>query len=166
MLRIIGNGEQKMMSNKIESLIERVRNLKKDKKSEISDSMTEKLEKELCVILPNDFKVLCRFYGYDYFSYSQFYSFSEGVILETKYWREQENLPHEYIVLSSDDASFELIKTISDKECRVIICDYQDFFNLCERGNFMYETTTFKSFTDFYEFLLTEEESYRAESKK
>jgi hypothetical protein len=156
-----------MSNNKIELLIERAKIFSEGGKWILTEEIIQNVEASLGVVLPDDFRELCKICRYDIIGGFQFYNFGRNEVIETtKYWREQENLPHEYIVLSSDDASFELIKTISDKECRVIICDYQDFFNLCERGNFMYETTTFKSFTDFYEFLLTEEESYRAESKK
>ena len=62
-----------------------------------------------------------------------------------------------------DDVSFLLLKTKSLDESGVIWCAYKDFFILCEGKPMEYNPTIFPSFTDFFEYLLYEEEKMQAE---
>lgn len=62
-----------------------------------------------------------------------------------------------------DDVSFLLLKTKSLDESEVIWYAYQYFFNLCDGKPMEYNPTIFPSFTDFFEYLLDEEEKMQAE---
>ncbi|WP_375333523.1 SMI1/KNR4 family protein [Candidatus Tisiphia endosymbiont of Xenochironomus xenolabis] len=151
----------------VNSCIKRVSLLKQDSKPELSEEMVKNVEIKLNIFFPEDFKILCNFYGYDFFRLFSFYNFEdeEGVIEETKYYRKKHNLPSNYLVLFSDDVSFVLLKIISTDKSKVIWCDYQDFFKLCEGHPMQYNPTIFPSFVDFYEYLLDEEEKIRAEDQ-
>ena len=154
-----------MINEKIDNCIQRVSLLKKDHKPESSEEVIKNAETKLNILLPKDFRILCTFYGYDYFHLFEFYNFDIGVIEETLKFRKNCNLPHNYIVLTQDnDVSFVLLKTISAEESEVIWCDYMDFFNLCDGKPMVYNPTIFATFTDFYEFLLDEEEKSLAEN--
>jgi hypothetical protein len=128
-----------------------------------------KLENQLQVILPNDFKYINNLYDYEYIGIFSFYNFRQtgiqSVIGETLALREAWNLPKEYIVLAEDDVSMLLLKTISAEESEVIWCDEPDFFNLCDGQPMQYNPTIFPSFTDFFEFLIDEEEKMQAEDR-
>lgn len=121
------------------------------------------LENQLKVILPDDFKYISNFYDYEYISFFDFYSFPIGVINQTKYYRDHHNLENNYLVLFWDDVSFVLFKTKSSQESEVVWCNHPDFFNLCEGKPMEYKPTIFPSFTDFFEYLLEEEEKLQAE---
>ncbi len=125
------------------------------------------LEKQLQVIIPNDFKYINSKYNYEYIDFFSFYSFSFGVIEETLYYRANYNLEKEYVILSKqDDVSFLLLKTKSLDESEVVWCAYQDFFNLCDGRPMEYNPTIFPSFTDFFEYLLDEEQKMQAEDSE
>jgi hypothetical protein len=120
-------------------------------------------EKKLEVILPNDFKYINSLYNYEYIGFFDFYSFSFGVIEETLYYRTHYNLDNNYLVLSSDGSDFLLVNTKSLSESKVIWCSYNDFFNLCDGKPMEYNPTIFESFTDFFEYLVDEEDKMQSE---
>lgn len=150
---------------KCDKLIKKAKSL--NKAPTLSYNIIYNLQEKLVVTLPEDFKYIATHYHYEYISFFSFYHLNDEVIEETKFFREQDNLPHEYIILSQqDDVSFLLLKTISSEECQVIWCDYPDFFNLCDRMPMQYKQTIFNSFTDFFEFLLDEEEKMQKEDEE
>jgi hypothetical protein len=154
-----------MDKEKIQVCINRASFWKKNSAAEISVTVIKNVERGLNVFFPNDFKVLCEFYGYDYFRLFDFLNFErvDGVIGETLYYRSNHGLAENYIVLFSGNVSFVVLHIESSNESEVIWCDYLDFFNLCDGLPMEYKPTIFPTFTDFYEFLLDEEEKLRAE---
>lgn len=62
--------------------------------------------------------------------------------------------------------SFLLLKTKSLDESEVVWCAYQHFFNLCDGRPMEYNPTIFPSFTDFFEYLLDEEQKMQAEDSE
>jgi len=128
------------------------------------------VEKELGIKLSKDFIDINLTCSYEYISFFSAYNFGltnkQSVTNETLSLRKECNLPNNYVVLAQqDDVSFVLLKTISEEKSEVIWCDYMDLFNFCDTGKFVYNPTIFPSFTDFYQFLLDEEEKSRAEDK-
>ncbi len=143
----------------------------------LNDEQIEHVEKSLNVILPEDFKILCKHCSYESFSFFENHTFRNNninnvmynseVIFRTRDDRKILNLPHEYILLSgNDDGGALILKTIDDKNSQVIWCDSEDFYNVCGGRPLEYKPTIFESFTDFYEFLLDEEERIIAEDKE
>jgi hypothetical protein len=153
-----------MVSNRLSKLTNRAKALYET----ISLTLEEiyYVQAKLNVELPDDFKKLCISCSYEISYPFDFLNFGtdDGVIGETQYYRKNYSLPDNYMILSQqDDVSFVLLKAISVDKSEVIWCDYQDFFNLCNSKSFQYNPTIFPTFTDFYEFLLDEEEKMRAE---
>ena len=50
-----------------------------------------------------------------------------------------------------------------EKPTPIYWCDEVDVFNLCEEGVFKYNPTVWASFTDFFEYLVNEEEKRQLE---
>lgn len=135
--------------------------------STLSITEIKHLENRLKVIIPDDFKYINTRYHYEYINFCEFRNFANtgvgSVTYETNYYRREYNLLNCYLVLFSDSVSFLIFKTISNEKSNVIWCSYNDFFNLCEGKPFEYNPTIFQSFTDFFEFLLDEEEKIQNE---
>lgn len=167
MSKITGKTEEKMANvsllnrKKCDELITKAKIL--SKAPELESREINRLEKELSVVLPEDFKYISNQYDYEYIDFFDFYSFATGIINQTKGLRKSWELPQKYLVLSEDDVSVLLLKTISVNQSEVILCDEPDFFNLCAGKPMEYNPTIFKNFTDFFEFLLNEEERMQAE---
>lgn len=149
---------------KCDALIAKARRLSEAPRLNLLD--INQLEKTLKVLLSNDFKYIGNKYDYEYIDFFDFYSFPTGIINKTKDLRKSCKLPNEYIVLAIDDVSVLLLKTMSSKKSEVIWCDEPDFFNICEGKTLQFNPTIFPSFTDFFEFLLDEEEKIRAENNQ
>ena len=124
----------------------------------IQKDIIESVELKLNVILPNDFKDICTICSYEFLSAFETYSFPEGVISVTEDWRQKVQLPQDYIVLGEDGTSARLIKTENKKQSSVIWCSLEDVLNLCTKKPLKYEYEVFKSFMDYYKFLLDEYE--------
>ena len=128
------------------------------------------VEEYLNIKLSQDFKKLCSYCSYEFFSTFDTLNFGNnkngGVIRETLYYRKKEGLPNNYLVLSNDDTYFLLLKTISKQASEVIWCDYEDFFHLCAGENMKYNPTIFYSFTDFYIYLLKEEKKTKHKNQE
>jgi len=151
-----------MISNKINSCINRISRVIREATVPLTVTEIQNTEKALNIVLANDFKKLCFIHRYDYIANFAFYNFrinaKFSVISETKGWRESVNLPHNYLVLSDDGTSVILMKVEGEEECSVIWCALEDVLNICDGSPMEYNPTIFSSFTDFYEFLLHEEE--------
>lgn len=152
-----------MDKEKVQLCIKRASRWKVDSSPELSEESIDKVEQQLKLILPIEFRVLCTFYGYDFFRFFDFLNFEreDGVIKHTQIWRQNINLPENYIVLSEDSESAVLMR-IDKKQAEVIWCSLEDVFNLCDGLPMQYNPTIFPTFTAFYEFLLDEEEKLRA----
>jgi hypothetical protein len=156
-----------MINKKITGLLQRVQKIEANivlTQNEISN-----VERKLNIILPNNFKELCHNCSYEIFNFSEFYNFGSestySVITQTLGWRKSINLPHNYLVLGDDGTSAILMK-IEGNESSVIWCSLEDVLNICKGLPMKYDPTVFPTFTDFYEFLLDEEEKSRNDEKK
>lgn len=122
---------------------------------------------KLGVVLPDDFRQISRVFDYEYLGNFQFPCFcfngESGVVEETLGTRESLNLPHEFVILSvEDDVSVLLLETqdCAEKPSPVIWCDmFPDFFNICEGKPMEQNPTIWPSFTDFFEYLVEQEEA-------
>lgn len=169
MFELIGNGGQKML-NRVSILKKRYEQL-----YEIASLHTpefNKIEQELGIILPNDFKEITQFYdggitgnllGGIYFP-GFLYNKKCPLVENTSHMRDL-GLPPRYIFLYEDDAGAIFMETQDspDKPARVIWCDIPDAENLLAGKPFEYNPTIFPSFTDFFESLVEQEEKDRAE---
>lgn len=119
------------------------------------------------VKLPNDFVILNSICRCDFFSIFELYNFEneEGVVKNTKALRELYNLPNNYIVLAEDDPGLILMKINSEENAEVIMCSHYDFENICQGKPMEEDPTIFPTFTDFYEYLLDEEEKNSLENQ-
>jgi len=126
----------------------------------------QQIEDSLDIVLSYDFKKINEYYNYSYLWYFDFCSFPRGVIEETHYYRKRNDLDQNYLILSNQDEMTVVMKIISTKKSEVIWCGLEDFFNLCENKPMEYNPTIFPSFTDFFEFLLDEEEKMQAEDEE
>jgi len=119
------------------------------------------VEKELDVNFPFDFKYISLKYSYEYINFFDTYSFPFGVIEVTKDWRKNIKLPVNYIALGDNGSSTILMKIEND--INIIWTALEDVLNICNNQKFMHNPTIFSSFTDFFEYLLNEEEKMKAE---
>ena len=120
------------------------------------------LNELLNLFLSEDFKYINTRYDYEFLEYFEMYSFTVGVVAETKSWRESINLPLNYLVLGDNGTSALLMK-IENDNANVIHCALEDVLNLCAGRPMEYDPIIFETFADFFEFLLDEEEELRAE---
>ncbi len=123
------------------------------------------VEKELGVILSPAFRKLNAIFRYDYSSAFEFLNFQTkteySVIGETLKLRQFCNLPTNYVVLAiQDDVTAVLLETASgaNKENKVFFCTIYDLQNVYENGEMVEDTRIFPTFTDFFRYLLDEEE--------
>lgn len=81
-----------------------------------------------------------------------------------------EGLPQNYLILAGfrDDGESVSLETPNDPNTntRVIWCDMEDVYNLCLKGEFEYNPTIWPSFTDFFEYLVEQEEEMLKEQEK
>ncbi len=152
--------------NNLHKKIDEILRFKGENRIPMNEETYSNIESNLCIKFAKDFIELNNYHRYDYLDYFDWFSFDYGVTEETRWYREREKLPHNYLVLSKDDTYFLLLHTISNTKSEVIWCDCEDFFHLCDGEPMEYKPTIFPSFTDFYEFLLDEEEKIRAEEEE
>jgi hypothetical protein len=118
-------------------------------------------ENKLNIKLPQDFMDINLGCSYEFIYFTSGLSFPLGVVSETLTWRKNINLPNNYMVLSDDGTSAVLMK-IDGNKSNVIWCCLEDVLGICNGGAMIYDPEIFPSFTDFYSFLLDEEEKIRA----
>lgn len=133
--------------------------------SAVSDISIKRAEKALEIIFPTDFKKFCTVYSYDYCRLFSFFSFDEGVIDKTLEWRKSVNFPRNCVGLAEEGESA-IIMRITGDNAEVIWCSIPDLYNLCEAKPLEDNPTIFPTFTDFYSYLLDEEEKIREENKQ
>lgn len=122
---------------------------------------------QLGVVLPDDFRKINSVFDYEYLGSFQFPCFyqngNSGVVDETLGNRESLNLPSKFVILSiEDDVSVLLLETQDspEKSSPIIWCDmFPDFFNICEGKPIEQNPTIWPSFTDFFEYLVEQEEA-------
>jgi hypothetical protein len=123
------------------------------------------VEKELDIKLSGDFQIISEFTSFDYLVYIGCgVNFSEGVILSTKEARETVNLPLDTLYLAEDDASLLFMKCLGDHE-EIYWIAIEDGERYCNGEPLLYDATIFKTFPEFFEYLLDREEESRAEEE-
>ncbi|MDR2267843.1 MAG: SMI1/KNR4 family protein [Holosporaceae bacterium] len=118
------------------------------------------LEEKLKVKLADDFKKINAQVGYENSSFFEFASFPDGVIEYTEDFRKH-GLLHRYVILSDNgDIGYILMETqdLAYKPSPIIWADHADIYNICNKGTIEYEPTIWPSFTDFFEYLVEQEE--------
>ncbi|MDR3224247.1 MAG: SMI1/KNR4 family protein [Holosporales bacterium] len=126
----------------------------------ISQKKLELISNDLSIVFSRDFIEINSLFRYDYIDHFQWYSFPVGVTEITLDFREV-GLSHKYIVLADEGdggAVFLETQDSPEKPSPVIWCDMEDVYNLCDIGEFKYNPTIWPSFTDFFEYLVDEEE--------
>ena len=124
------------------------------------------LECNLNIKLPNDFSYLWGKYNYQY-TYKFDWCCIENKCFEYTQDLRKDGLPHRFVLLAGygDECGSVFMETQDDPEKTTPIywCDEVDVFNLCEEGVFKYNPTIWPSFTDFFEYLVNEEEKRQLE---
>ena len=133
--------------------------------SGLSMSEIKSSEDSLQVNLPEDFKKINTECSYEFIYFTSGLSFPDGVVETTKDWRANINLPHNYLVLSDDGTSAVLMK-IDGAQSTVIWCSLEDVLRMCDGEEMIYDPLIFPTFTDFYSYLLDEEEKIRKENQQ
>jgi hypothetical protein len=156
-----------MINNKrLNLIVSRLNKINDQYKQPLPSKSLEKI-RNITPLLSEDFITLNNFCRCDFFRSFEFYNFEneEGVIEETLGLRQTWGLPNNYLVLAMDDAGPTLLKINSPENSEVILCSYYDLENICAGKTFEENPIIYNSFTDFYEFLLDEEEKRRAEKE-
>jgi hypothetical protein len=128
----------------------------------------EKLSHLLGVNFSAPFKEIAEKGRFDFLSHIDFFSIDQegenSVVGETLRLRENANLPKNTLILSEDDASLLLMKCLGDHE-EIYWIAIEDYDHYCNDEPLKYKHTFFPTFTDFFSYLLDEEEKRRAEEK-
>lgn len=155
------------MTNKLKKLIDRYHLLYSEES--VDDEKIKGIEEKLDVVLPCDFKVIAKSYSGGLLGlHSIFTLYDNGsdynIIDKTLYYRECDlQLPSKYVALEETEVSFIVMKTQDspEKPAPVIYCSIEDIYNLAENKPLQYNPTIFPSFTDFFEYLIEQEEQDR-----
>ena len=156
-----------MIYNQIDNLIKRYTLLYPEE--EVSNTHIDDIEKKLNVVLSNDFKKILTVYsGGKLGLHSIFTLYDDGrdynIVNRTLYYRNCDlNLPVTYIALEETEVSFVVLETQSqaNMQTKVIECSIEDIYNLAKGNPLLYNPTIFPSFTDFFEYLIKQEEDER-----
>jgi hypothetical protein len=139
----------------------------------LSNKQIQEIENRLSVLLPDDLKAVLDFYdGYYSLAYISLYSFDQSlpgwnVCDETLKLRKSINLPENLIVLAEPDESIILMEITNEPEAmsKVYWLGTGDAYNLAKGKPLEDNPTIFQTFTDFFSYLLDEEEKRRVEEK-
>lgn len=124
------------------------------------------VESNLNLRLSNSFKDISSKCSYEYLSAFNFFNFGsqdEGSVISAtlgafNYFSNR----GEYMVLYQDDAGVLLMTDISEKSEKIYWCALEDFERVIRKDKLLYNHKFFSSFTDFFVYLLDEEEKSRA----
>lgn len=146
--------------------------IKKIKQSQLPALKSEDIEnlrKKLAINFSKDFFELSILGDFEYNNSFSFYNLhldnACSVVGETLRLRKDANLPLDTLILSEDDASIWLMKCLGDHE-EIYWIAVEDYENYCEGKPLEYDPNVFPTFTDFFAYLLDEEEKLRAEESK
>lgn len=158
--------------NRTRKVIDRYLKLYKPRplKKEYIDAIEEKLN----VILPEDFILITKYYdSYEMIGILDLFSFKYDVndwniVSQTLELREAVQLPKGYVILEKEGETFTAMLTKDNRSeaTPVYWSGLNDVYNLVEEVPLENGPTIFPSFTDFFEYLVTEEENKRAEEKE
>lgn len=124
----------------------------------IAPQAVARIEQQLQLQLPDDFKEIASFYnggllgGISIFSYNDHHP---NLIEETLRLRKDIQLPHSFLFLAEPAESMIVLDTAQTPA--VIWCDSIDAHQLHNRS-FQIAPDTWNTFSDFFEYLLTQEE--------
>lgn len=132
------------------------------------------IEKKLDITLSDDFILISKYFNGDqrlgYMSLFSFDPFLDGwnIVDQTLELRKNINFPKNFLFLEQEGESFVTMLTKDDRSepTPVYWCGSSDIYNLMEGKPLEDSVMTFPSFTDFFEYLVTEEENKRAEEKE
>ncbi|ARN84932.1 SMI1/KNR4 family protein [Candidatus Nucleicultrix amoebiphila] len=156
-----------MNDEKIEHLIKRYRNL--FEKKGLDSKKLHLIEDKLELVLPDDFKQISKvFDGYEEIAGQSFFSFDPdvkgwNVVEKTLFYRKSSCfLPRNFLALREESESFVVMETKDDPKLNtsIIECSLSDANNLIDM-KFYDNPTIFPSFTDFFEYLIEQEEKDR-----
>lgn len=163
------------MQNRLNDLIEQA---KKNKRlgcyvgNVMSDEDFENISKNLNIVLPQDFVKINKMFRCDSFSMQEFLDFCEttkdwGIIKSNQELRSEfakysngKSKMSNILVLADDDGGSVLMITQDspEKPAPIIWCDAGDMYNYSINGVFGHAHDEWPSFTDFFEYLIEEEE--------
>jgi len=135
--------------------------------NQVSSETLVLIEKALNIVLPNDFKEITKYYSGNILGTIYFFNlelFGEfNIVEQTIFYRHKIKLPFRYLPLYEESDGFIIMETQDDprKPSPVIWCAVEDVYNLCEDKPLIYNPTIFPNFTDFFEYLLDQEEQER-----
>lgn len=135
------------------------RYLELKKENGVDNQAIERIEKNLGITLPNDFKEISLFYNGGSLGAVDNYSFDQGkwdnIIDETKRLRAIVNLPKKFIVLAEPPESIIVMNT--EDEPSIIWCDSTDIYNL-KTKSYVGNPDAWSDYSDFFDELLLDEE--------
>ena len=170
------------MVNNLNNLIKRIENNKRltyYRGLVIGDANCKNVSDILNIVLPNDFVNIGSVFRYDVFSFQEFFDFlnekkSWGIVqnnLElrkefTKYSEGKSDMSH-ILVLADDDGGsvFMITQDTPEKPTPIIWCDAGDMYWYSIDGKFPHPHDEWPSFTDFFEYLVEQEEKNLEEDK-
>lgn len=154
------------MNQRIDTIIKRAYSTRCDPII-LTEQEINVVEKALDVHFSKDFKDLNKKFGYESFRSCAFNSFSDDddptCVVNYTLEARKRGLPKDSLLLYEDDALAIIFNT---KEYKVFWLAVEDLENYCINKDLLYEYMIFNSFTDFYEFLLDEEEKLIEEEKQ
>ena len=129
----------------------------------------EHLENKLDINFSKAFLKISCLADFEYFTLFPFYNLNleanYSVIGETLRLRSAGKIPKNSIVLYEDDVSIIFMQCLNSHE-EVFIIALEDVEKYCKGKELKYDYEYFPTFTDFFEYLLEEEEKIRAEDGK
>lgn len=138
--------------------------IKKINAPKMGNETLNNLKEILNIKFSNEYINLNKLFDFQYFSYFPINNLEQtgnySVIGDTLRLRKASNLPLDTLFLFEDDASVLLMKCLGDHE-EIYWIAVEDFHNYCEGKKLEYNPTIFYNFTEFFKFLLTEEEKIR-----
>lgn len=166
--QLIGKKGQQMLYKKLKT-----RYMELFPKKGINCNEIEALQQELGVVFPEDLnEILTYFDGYHDVGHLSLFTFQKGsnwsVSKKTKFFRKKIGLPNRYLVLKEGDESFIVLETqdTSTLAAPVYWIGLSDVDNLVAGKSLIDDPIVYKTFADFFEFLLDEERAEREEEEK
>lgn len=126
----------------------------------------QEVQNVLNITLPEDFVYINKVISYEYFSSFSFLNFGDtedGSVIYVSlgaydFFRGDPN----YCILYEDDAGVIIMNNCSREGCLIYWCAIEDVENILNNQPLLYAYEYFPSFTDFFEYLLDEEEKIQA----
>ena len=152
----------------IESLIHKGMLLIPDNLGYSGDEINYVSEK-LQVVISDELRYFLMRFAYDSVPVYQFYGFGcKGnycVTSASLLYRQHLQLPYRYLVLSEDDCAAIFLETQDnpEKDSPVHIVDLNDIERFIQGEKLEYGYEYFQSFTDFFQYLIEQEEEYQKE---